>query len=377
MSVFDVDFRATFCTKIQNVAQCFLVFASSVSFAADLQLEPGLVLPLEPLGMTVSPKGTFLISGRSLEGSTNQIIEISKSGEIANFPPESVKRNSKKETFEFDSIDGLQSDKNGVIWMLDNGRRSELPPKIVAWDYQQKRLKRVFNLVAPSVLPGSQLHDLAVDPNFPFIYLADPANGMDAALVVLDLTTGQARRLLQGHPSVVPVAGLRLEIDGQNLHSTRLDGRAADPQGGVNPLVVDKKGEWLYFAPLRSKRLYRIKTEHLRNDALSAEDLAGLIEEYAEKPLCDGITIDAKGNVFISDLASKSIGVISAETRKYSALVTDSRLLWPDGLCFGLDGKLYFFTNELKATPERLRSATPTSSRLFKMETSLSGLEGG
>lgn len=372
MSEFRTFFKATFRPKIRNVASFFLLFFLGVSAAEDLQLESSVVLPLEPLGMAVSPKGTFLISGRTLEGSLHQIIEINKSGEITSFPPESGKAKLQKDTVAFDSIDGLQSDKNGLIWMLDNGRRSESPPKIIAWDYQQNKLKRVINLVAPAILPGSQLHDLVIDPGAPFIYLADPASGMDAGLVVLDLSTGVARRVLQGHPSVVPVAGLRLEIDGQNLHTLRLDGRAADPQGGINPLVVDKKGEWLYFAPLRSQRLYRIKTEHLRNEKLSPEDVAGLVEEYAEKPLCDGIAIDAGGNIYISDLAGKSIGVIPAETRKYRVLVRNSQLLWPDGLCFGLDGKLYFFTNELKTIPERLRKTTPVSNRLFKIDPAFS-----
>jgi sugar lactone lactonase YvrE len=269
---------------------------------------------------------------------------------------------------------------NGIVWMLDNGRRSELPPKVVAWDSGHARLHRVFNLAPPTVLPGSLLDDLAVDPERPFVYLNDPAAGQDAALIVLDAGTGLARRVLQGHPSVVPVAGLDLTIDGQKLESKRLDGSPADPVGGVNPLALDRKGEWLYFGPLRSHKLYRVRTEHLRDSAMPSDKLAGLVEEYATKPLCGGITLDSKGNVYVSDLTAKAIGMIAAGSREYRVLATDPRFLWPDGLCFGTDGRLYFYTVATKAAPRSPRAlpaaADTQTNYLFRLQTPASGRVG-
>lgn len=337
-------------------------------------------LPLAPAGMTISPKGTYLISVSPDEKPQNRVIEVSKSGESKPFPNVSIGQGAPGESLVLDAIKGMQTDKQGNVWMLDNGRRSELPPKVVAWDYDHTRIHRVFNLAPPAVLPGSLLDDLALDPEQPFIYLADPAKGVDAALIVLDTSSGLARRVLQGHPSVVPVSGLDLVIDGKKLQTLRLDGSVADPQGGVNPIALDRKGEWLYFGPMRSKHLYRIRTEHLKNINLSPEKLAGLVEEYASKPLCDGITLDSKGNVYVSDLAAKAIGMIAADTRQYRVLVTDPRLLWPDGLCFGVDGRLYFFTNvaKTKSTTERFSAQTENqeTNYLFHMQTPASGRVG-
>lgn len=337
-------------------------------------------LPLAPAGMTISPKGTYLISVSPDEKPQNRVIEVSKSGESKPFPNLPIGQGAPGESLVLDAIKGMQSDKQGNVWMLDNGRRSELPPKVVAWDYDHSRIHRVFNLAPPAVLPGSLLDDLALDPEQPFIYLADPAKGGDAALIVLDTSSGLARRVLQGHPSVVPVSGLDLVIDGKKLQTLRLDGSVADPQGGVNPIALDRKGEWLYFGPMRSKHLYRIRTEHLRNANLSPEKLAGLVEEYASKPLCDGITLDSKGNIYVSDLAAKAIGMIAADTRQYRVLITDPRLLWPDGLCFGVDGRLYFFTNAAKTKSAAERKASQTENRetnyLFHMQTPASGRVG-
>lgn len=328
------------------------------------------------------PDGGFVISVSFGEKPQNRVIMVGRAGDSKPFPTTSLSQGAPAEALQLDAIEGVQCTDDGVVWMLDNGRRSELPPKVVAWDSGHARLQRVFNLAPPAVLTSSLLDDLTVDPEFPFVYLSDPANGTDAALLVLDTGTGLARRVLQGHPSVVPVVGLDLSIDGKKLETKRLDGSVADPMGGVNPLAIDRKGEWLYFGPLRSHKLYRVKTEHLRDPALSPDRLAGLVEEYAAKPLCDGITLDNKGNIYVSDLSAKAIGMISAGSKEYRILATDPRFLWPDGLCFGADGRLYFFTNATKAIPPSVRGTLSTvpgeqpTNYLFRLQTPGSGRVG-
>jgi sugar lactone lactonase YvrE len=347
---------------------------------ADAKPEVIFQLPLAPSGLTVTPDGGFLIAVSFEEKPQNRVIAVGKSGESKPFPTVPLSQAAPGESLLLDAITGMQCMDNGFVWMLDNGRRNELPPKVIAWDSGHARLQRLFNLAPPAVLPSSQLDDLAVDPERPFVYLSDPAGGQEAALIVLDTTTGLARRVLQGHPSVVPVAGLDLTIDGQKLESRRLDGTFADPLGGVNPLALDRKGDWLYFGPLRSHKLYRVRTEHLRDVALSSDKLAGLVEEYAAKPLCGGITVDNKGNIYVSDLTAKAIGVIAAGSREYRILATDPRFLWMDGLCFGADGRLYFFTNATKAAPRVLRTTPATAgvqtNFLFRIQTPASGRVG-
>lgn len=331
--------------------------------------------------MTVAPDGSFLLSISFQEKPQNRVVAVNKKGDSQPFPNLEISQAAKDQSLLLDAVEGMQVDKVGIVWMLDNGRRNEFPPKLVAWDFDQKKLHRVIHFAPPAVLPDSLLHDLAVDPDFPFVYLSDPANGMDAALIVVDVTTGLARRVLQGHPSVVPEEGTELEIDGQRRQPVRLDGSVATSQGGVNPIALDRKGEWLYFGPMRARRLYRIRAEHLRNADLSPDKLAGLVEEYATKPVCAGISLDSKGNVYVSDLGAKGIGMIAAGSKQYRLLATDSRLIWPDGLGFGTDGKLYFFTNVRKGravepASSMLGPELPTTNYLFRLQTPGSGRVG-
>jgi sugar lactone lactonase YvrE len=358
----------------------FCLHLPSLDAVTEPKLEVLFQLPLAPAGLTMTPAGGYLLSVSFEEKPQNRVVEVDKAGISKPFPTLPISQAAPGEPFVLDAVEGMQLGKNDIIWLLDNGRRSEITPRVIAWEHKQERLHRIYHLVAPAVLPGSVLDDLALDPEHPFIYLADPATGTDAALIVLNTNTGLARRVLQGHPSVVPVTGLALNIDGLNLQAVRLDGSIAENLGGVNSLALDRKGEWLYFAPLRSERLYRIKTEHLRNAALPAEKLAGLVEEYATKPMCDGITLDTKGNIYISDLAGKAIGMIAASSKQYEVLVSDPRLLWPDGLCFGPDGKLFFFNNARKAQSPGGRAATslepPATNFLYRLQTPGSGRTG-
>lgn len=344
-------------------------------------LEALFQLPLAPAGLTIVPNGSYLISVSFEQNPQNRVVVINKKGESKPFPNESIGQAAAGEPLQLDAIEGMQATREGIVWMIDHGRRSESVPKVVAWDYEKNRLHRIIHLAPPAVLPTSWLDDLVLDPTHPYIYIGDPASGPDAALLVLDLTTGMTRRVLQGHASVIAVAGLELVIDHKAQVTKRLDGTIADPQGGINPMAIDRKGEWLYFGPMRSHWLYRIRTEHLRNPNLSSDQLASHVETYASKPLCNGITIDSKNNIYISDLAAKGIGMIKADNKEYELLITDPRLLWPDGLCFGTDGKLYFYNNAAKlytvgASPAQQGAGSFTTNYLFRLATPASGRVG-
>lgn len=352
-------------------------------WGAEAKLEMVFQLPLAPAGLTLTPQNLFLMSVNREERPQNRVIEVGKDGASRPYPTVEISQAAAGEVLFLDAIEGMQIDKQGMVWLLDSGRRSEIAPKVVAWDPGKSKLHRLYNLAVPAVQPGSLLKDIAVDPEFPFVYLSDQAGGMDAALVVLDLSTGLANRVLQGHPSVAPVSGLALEIDGQKIETRRLDGTVADPQGAVSSLALDRKGEWLYFGPVRSQKLYRMRTEHLRDFTISADRLAGLVEEYAAKPVSDGLSLDNKGNIYLGDLQAKGIGMISAGKKEYRVLATEPRLLWPAGLCFGENGWLYFYTNAARTRPAGRTSRLPASpaeppgmNYLFRLQTPASGRVG-
>ncbi len=349
--------------------------------AADgSDLETVFQFSLAPAGLTAALNGSWVLGVDQGQKPRLRAVEISKLGEVKPFPNEKISTGDPAEPTPLDAIEGLQTDKDGTIWLLDNGRRSELPPKIVAWSPDKQRVQVVFNLSPPAVVPGSYLSDIIVDPLAPFIYMSDPANGSNAALVVLDRTTGIARRVLQGHPSVVPDPKVSLHKGLKGLEARRLDGTATLPHCGVRPLAMDRRGAWLYYTAVLSHTVYRVPVDLLRKPETPPEKLAAAVEAYAEKPACASLVLDSKGNLYLGDIEAHSIGVIEAGTKPkpYRVLLTDPRLLWPDDLCFGIDGKLYFFSRTQPAPPISSHEKAPVmvEHSMFRMKPLAPGRPG-
>jgi sugar lactone lactonase YvrE len=193
------------------------------------------------------------------------------------------------------------------------------------------------------------LNDLAVDRDNDALYIADTTGVVDGrsndALIVVDLNTGLARRVLEGHSSVVAEAisvapdGVPITVEGKPVRV------------GVNSITIDPVNEWLYYGPMTGTSLYRVRTADLRDTALSSEALAERVERFGKKPVTDGITIDNAGNVYVTDINGNGIGVIRPGGA-YEVLMTDEqRLSWPDGLATGPDGKIYATVNQLHRSP--------------------------
>ena len=322
--------------------------AGSMIAAGDDDFEVFAKLPQGPGNLTVTPAGDVIVSLHQFYETEARVVKVSRDGEMTPYPNEAwAVGGAVGDRLTLDSVLGIQSDTMGIVWMLDNGMRSGITPKLVGWDSRRDRLVRVVHL-PPPITPkeGAFVNDLAVDTTHNTIYIADPANGPDAALIVVDLSTGHARRVLEGHRSVVP-EDEDLIIDGSAVEILLDDGEVIRPRVGVNPIALDAQNQWLYYGPMHGRTLYRIRAADLRDPSLSPEELEDRIERYADKPLCDGISIDRSGNIYISDLASNAIGMIDAD-REYRIRYQDpTRLAWPDAFAFGPDGWMYVVSNQL------------------------------
>lgn len=311
-----------------------------VDVVAELSQGPG--------NITVTPDRRILTSLHQFYSPETRVAEVTPLGTLRPFPNFEWSVGGKTDRIALDTVLGIQSDSNGVVWMLDNGMRGGSIPKLVGWDSRREQLARLIYLPAPVTAKNSFVNDLAVDLTHQQVYIADPAGGDNAALIVVNLQTGLARRVLQGHKSVIPEE-VSLIIEGQPVQIRQSDGTVIRPRIGVNPIALDAKNEWLYYGPMHGTSLYRIRVNDLRDPSLSEADLASRVERYSDKPICDGISIDKAGNVYVTDLALNAIGVIGGD-RRYRTYLSDPRFSWLDAFSFGPDGMLYTVSNQLHRT---------------------------
>ena len=312
--------------------------------------------PCGPGGLAITPSGDYLISCHQFFHPTYSVLRLNRDGIWEPFPNIEMNTPAPGNQLALDSVLGIVCDDEGIVWMLDNGRRSQTAAKLVGWDTTKGKtgaLHRAIPFVAPAVLKTSFLRNLVLDPQEPFIYISDPALGEDAALIVVDLVTGLTRRVLQGHYSVQPDPNVSLELDGKPVEAKSQDGRSVQPLAGVSPLAIDSEGQWLYFGPMHGRTLYRVQTEFLRDPSLAPNQLSAKVQGFSSKPICDSIAIDARGNVYFGDVGGNAIGYVTPDEKylQYHYYVQDGRLIWPGGLTFGNDGRLHFFSNQLHRTP--------------------------
>ncbi len=301
-----------------------------------------------PGNLTVTVDGRVIMSLHQFYEPQYSVAELTSNGSLRPFPNASLNErpdDRQRQGLRLDSVLGIRSDSRGLVWMLDNGMRDAVIPKLVVWDSKLNKLDRVIELPQPVTVTGSFVNDFAIDEQRNFVYIADPANGPDAALIVVDLKTNQARRVLQGHLSVVPEP-VYITIDDKPVVMKRDDGTVFRPTIGVNPIVLDSRNEWLYYGPMSGTSLYRIAAEELVRARANDAELAALVRRYSDKPVSDGMTIDRADNLYLGDLAANAIGVITPD-RQYRRLAESDELAWVDSFSFGAGRDLYAVVNQL------------------------------
>lgn len=297
-----------------------------------------------PGNIAITPEGRLIMSQHQFYGAPLRVVEVLDES-IVPFPDRAWSSQPNQNGVGLNTVLGLRSDREGVVWMLDNSAGEGQPGKIVGWDTENEQLYQVIYLPQPIIADDSFLNDLAVDLDHNAIYVTDTASGNNSALIVVDLNTGFSRRVLEGDISTRP-EDIPMII---NERVINMQGKPA--KVGANPITVDPNNEWVYYAPMSGRSLYRISTEDLLNESLSRSQLSSRVERYGDKPICDGITVDNAGNVYITSITDNAIGVVD-RTGAYQTLYQDDKLLsWTDGMAFSADNYVYVTVSQLQNSP--------------------------
>jgi len=311
-----------------------------------------------PGNIAIGPKGRIFMSVHGFYGQKVKIVELLKNGMTIPYPSSMWANKPTQPHAGIHDVLGLNVDQNGILWMLDTSG-ADRAGRLIGWNTREEKLHRIYYLAKPVIRDESFLNDLAIDTQRNFAYIADSAGGKFAALIAVDLTTGQSRRTLEGSPYTL-AENLNMKIDGNVV---TLGGQPA--RIGVNPITIDPNNEWVYFGAMTGKSVYRVKTQYLSNLKLPSAKLATQVQRYGDKPISDGITVDGGGNVYVTSITDGSIGVLKSNG-KYQTLYQSDAISWPDGFAYGPDHRIYVTINELHRSPV-LNGGKNASQNLFKV----------
>lgn len=272
----------------------------------------------------------------------------------------------------FDTPLGVAIDRFDRLWIIDHGNHGTGTAKIIGIDLTSGDVLRQQNLDESIAPAGSFLQDLQVSADGKTIIIADASFWrMRPALIVYDIETGDARRVLQGHPSV---AAENYLIRTRTRDMEFVGGMVA-LRGGVDGIALGPK--WLYFGALSGSGLYRVRLKDLRNNNLPPSQLATLVERYSDKPLSDGLSLDTEGGVYITDVEHNAIFRIGPD-EGLSTLIQSPEIRWPDALSFGPENYLYVADSALPElileSTEHIKAQGPF--RIFRFQPGFEGVPG-
>ena len=316
---------------------------SAQTFPSGIEVVAELPRANPPGNIAVTPDGQLIMSQHQFYGTDIKVVKVLLDGTLEPFPNEAWASPPDANGIGLNNVLGIRADGKGVVWMLDNPGDGD-SGRLVGWDTRSDSLHQVVYLTQPVIPDNTFLNDFAIDSYNNAVYIADTAGGSNSALIVVDLSTGYARRVLEGHSSMQP-EDIPIVVDGRTMMLGDAEARI-----GVNPITIDPDNECVYYGPMSGRSLYRIRTSDLLNRTLTPDQLSGKVERFGDKPISDGITIDAGNNIYVTDITQNAIGVVDPEGA-YRILYQDESISWADGFGFGPDSYIYVTVNQLQNSP--------------------------
>ena len=268
----------------------------------------------------------------------------------------------------FVCVQSVVVDANDVLWVLDPAApkmQDPVPngPKLIKIDLKTNEVGQTIPFGEEIAPKKSYPNDVRIDTNTATAYITDSGKG---AIVVVDLKTGKARRLLDGHPSTQAEPGFKLVVEGRELIDQR---KKSPPQINSDGIAFDLNNDYLYYHALTGHTLYRIKGQYLRDPSLSKRDLESRVDKVAQTPAPDGMIEAPDGSVYLTDIEDSAIARWNPATGKVCQVIQDKRLSWPDTLSWRPNGALYVTCSQIQNLPRfnNGRSARTEPYRLFKV----------
>jgi len=299
-------------------------------------------------GVAVSKYGRVFVNFPNW--SDNHTVSVAEviDGQAKPFPNDDWNKPGAAES-HFVCVQSVYVDAEDNLWIIDPAapKMQEIVkggPKLLKVDLRTNQVVQNIPFGEDVAPKKSYLNDVRVDTKAALAFVTESGLG---AILVVDLKSGKARRLLADHKSTKAEPETKLIIDGREL----LDQKKSPPQINADGIALDSKNDYLYFHALTGHTLYRIKTEYLKDANVSKRDLESKVEAVTHTPAPDGMLEAPDGSVYLTDIEDNAIVRFDPSTNKIDRVIADKRLSWPDTMSWGPGGTIYVTASQIQNMP--------------------------
>ncbi|CAG9786094.1 unnamed protein product [Diatraea saccharalis] len=281
-------------------------------------------------------------------------------------------------------VQNIEIDKNGVMWILDNGRVGTLtqkpdpkcPPSLVLIDLKsgKNEMERIPFPPEISNMNTTYLNDIVVDNrDGDYAYITDNS-AVDPGIIVFRRSDKKSWKVrdTKSMSSVPEASAFRINGTSINL-PVNIDGIALGPQFFT---ADDKIDRTVYYCPLSSYHLYAVNASVLRNDSIGSTD--GAIRPYVvdlgtKASQTDGMKMDSTGVLFYGLIGNSTIAEWNTTVDFHVGQRTIARdpnyIQWVDRFTFDDRGNVYVVVNRLYNFVKNQVSTSEVNYRILKSHT--------
>lgn len=303
-------------------------------------------------GVAVSGSGRLFVNAPFWSDAHGMsVMEVLDDGSVRPFPNKAMNRPwsddlgvDPAETFVCVQSVYVDPENPETLWILDPASPTfagTVPGgvKLVEVDLTDDSIRRTISFDETVAPRRSYLNDVRVTADQQFAYITDSNLG---AVVVVNLKTNTARRVLDDHPSTSADSTYIPVIGGSEWRD--LNGNV--PQIASDGVAITPDDSALYIHALTGTHLYRVPTAALNDPSLASDSLAAQVTDLGETAVTDGMITDDEGRVYHSALEADAV-LRYLPNGTLDTLVQDPRLRWPDSFALGPDDFLYVTTSQI------------------------------
>lgn len=293
-------------------------------------------------GVTVADNGRIFANfPRWRDDIPFSVVEVLPDGSHKPYPDKKWNSgNGKPAKHKFVSVQSVLAHNNS-LYVLDPSSPMMKGVKgsatLYEFDLASNSLKNSWVFPKDVAPEKSYLNDLRVDGEKGKIYITDSGLG---GIVVLDLASRKATRLLDQHPST-KAEDIVLSVEKTKFF---LDGKPA--QVHSDGIALSQDEDRLYYHALTGYNLYSIPTDAITNPKLTHQEIGEKVAKEGITPAPDGMIFDEKGNLYMGDLERNAISY-RKPSGEMKILIQDERIKWPDSLTIDRQRKNLIFTDSL------------------------------